>query len=89
MPGGAHDGASSRLTVEFTVEPFRDAAPGPHVLAAVDAARSRGLDVEMGPFATVVEGEAPAVLDAVRALLDAALSHGATRVSLQVARGGA
>ena len=36
--------------MEILVEPFKENDPGPHVIAAVDAARAAGLDVDMGPF---------------------------------------
>lgn len=69
---------------EFTVEPFVDADPGPHVVAAVAAVRDRGFDAEMGPFGTAFSGDADAVAEAVAALLEAARTTGATRVALQV-----
>jgi uncharacterized protein YqgV (UPF0045/DUF77 family) len=74
------------LTVEFTIEPFVDGAPGPHVRAAVEAAERSGLAVDFGPFGTVVSGDDEAVLAAVDRILRAAVAAGATRVSLQVAR---
>lgn len=74
------------LQVEFTVEPFVEGSPGPHVRAAVSAAEAAGLDVEFGPFGTAVSGEDEAVLDAVDNILRAAIAAGATRVSLQLAR---
>jgi len=43
------------LTVEFTVEPFVDGEPGPHVQAAVDAAEASGLTTEFGPFRLPVQ----------------------------------
>lgn len=69
---------------EFTVEPFVDGNPGPHVIAAVDAVRAHGLDPEIGPFATVVEGDAVRISDALIDMLTAARRSGATRVSLQI-----
>ena len=36
-----------RGKAEFTVEPFVDANPGPHVLAAIDEVRSRGFEAEI------------------------------------------
>ena len=73
------------LVVEFTVEPFVDAAPGPHVLAAVDAAGGPGLTVEVGPFGTVVRGsDDQAVLDALDRAVRAAMAAGASRVAVQV-----
>ncbi|HSL74454.1 MAG TPA: hypothetical protein VK853_08300 [Ilumatobacteraceae bacterium] len=72
--------------VEFTIEPFVEGSPGPHVTAAIDAARALGAEVEVGPF-----GSSCAVgLDAVGALLasvaDAAFGNGASHVSVHVAR---
>ena len=69
---------------EFTVEPFVDGDPGPHVIAAVAAVRDLGFDPEIGPFGTVITGEAAAVTDAVAAMLRAARESGATRVAVQV-----
>jgi uncharacterized protein YqgV (UPF0045/DUF77 family) len=74
------------LTVEFTIEPFVAGRPGPHVRAAIDAAERSGLAVDVGPFGTSVSGDDPAVLDAVDAIVRAAVTAGATRVSLQLAR---
>lgn len=74
------------LVVEFTIEPFVEGEPGPHVRAAVEAAERSGLSVDFGPFGTTVSGEDEAVLGAVDRLLHAATAAGATRVSLQVVR---
>ena len=76
------------LVVEFTIEPFVEGEPGPHVRAAVDAAERSGLTVDFGPFGTSVSGEDGAVLDSVDGILRAAVAAGATRVSLQLARPG-
>ena len=40
--------------LEFTVEPFVEGAPGPHVTAAVAAADALGATVEFGPFGTTL-----------------------------------
>jgi len=74
------------LTVEFTVEPFIEGSPGPHVQAAVDAAAAQGLETEFGPFGTTAEGADDQVLDAVDAVTRAAVAAGATQISLQVRR---
>ena len=74
------------LRVEFTVEPFTEGSPGPHVAAAVKAAAAHGLDVDFGPFGTSVDGDDASVLNAVDAVVRAAIDAGATRVSLQVSR---
>ncbi len=73
------------LTVaEFTIEPFVEGDPGPHVREAIAVAEAAGLDVEVGPFGTAVEGDVTAVLDAVDGVIRAAVANGATRVSLQL-----
>lgn len=72
-----------RIRVEFTVEPFVDGSPGPHVLAAIDAARTAGLEPEVGPFGTTIEGAASQVGMAIDRIVTAAVGAGATRVSLQ------
>lgn len=74
------------LRVEFTVEPFVAGAPGPHVLAAVEAAAAHGLAVEFGPFGSSGEGADIDVLPAVEAAIRAALDEGASRVSVQISR---
>jgi uncharacterized protein YqgV (UPF0045/DUF77 family) len=76
------------LQVEFTIEPFVEGSPGPHVQAAVAAAEAAGLAVEFGPFGSAASGDDDAVLAAVDAIVRAALAAGATRVSLQLARVG-
>ena len=73
-----------RAHVEFTVEPFVDGTPGPHVTAAVEAVRRSGLEPDMGPFGTTVEGERDQVLAAITAALSAAADSGADRVSMQL-----
>jgi uncharacterized protein YqgV (UPF0045/DUF77 family) len=72
------------MHAEFTVEPFVEGQPGPHVQAAISAAQASGAAVEVGPFGTSVEGDEETVLGAVDALLRAAVSAGANRVTLQV-----
>jgi uncharacterized protein YqgV (UPF0045/DUF77 family) len=74
------------LRLEFTVEPFVDGRPGPHVRAALAEARRQGLQAEMGPFATTVDGEAEEVLAGLAAIVGAAVDAGATRVALAVSR---
>lgn len=73
-----------RARAEFTVEPFVDGDPGDHVRAAIEAVRRTGLDPDIGPFATVVEGDAATVTAAVAALLEAAHAAGADRVAVQI-----
>ncbi len=72
------------MRAEFTVEPFVDGDPGPHVRAAITAAEATGAAVDVGPLGTTVEGEASVVLDAVDAITRAAMAAGATRLTLQI-----
>jgi uncharacterized protein YqgV (UPF0045/DUF77 family) len=74
------------LRLEYTVEPFIEGAPGPHVRAALDAAAAAGLEVDFGPFGTTVAGADAAVLSAADRIVRAAIDAGASRVSLQVVR---
>ncbi len=74
------------LRVEFTIEPFVEGQPGPHVLSGVAAAEAMGVTVEFGPFGstcTVAPGQAGAVLGAI---VDAAVANGATNVTVDIAR---
>lgn len=76
----------ARVRVEFTVEPFVDNHPGPHVRAAWQAVEARGFELVQGPFSAetaVAEAQAPEVVaDVVRA----ALAGGATHVSFLIDR---
>jgi hypothetical protein len=72
--------------LEFTVEPFVEGNPGPHVTAAVEAATAAGAPVDFGPFGSscrAADGQMP---ELVAAITRAAFAHGATHVSLHVAR---
>jgi uncharacterized protein YqgV (UPF0045/DUF77 family) len=83
-PGATGSLGAVTLHAEFTVEPFTAGDPGPHVQAAFDAATAAGLDVEIGPFGTAIEGDDEQVIETVATILRASLEHGATRVSVQV-----
>lgn len=72
------------LRVEFTVEPFIEGQPGPHVLAAVSAVQALGFEVEFGPFASEFTGDGEIVASAIEALVREAYAHGASRVSVHV-----
>ena len=45
------------VVAEFTIEPFVEGAPGPHVHAGLDAVRAAGFEPELGPFGSTVTGE--------------------------------
>jgi hypothetical protein len=72
------------VRIEFTVEPFDDGRPGPHVAAAIRAVEAAGAAVDVGPFGSaclVPEADAGRVLDA---LADAAVANGASHVSIHL-----
>ncbi|MGE0308969.1 MAG: helix-turn-helix domain-containing protein [Acidimicrobiia bacterium] len=72
----------ARVHLEFTVEPFTEGSPGPHVRAAIAAVESFGLEPDIGPFGTGVEAPAETVGELVAKVTDAALSHGAQSITL-------
>lgn len=90
-PGGAGVGEPRIAVVqmlEFTVEPFVEGQPGPHVRAAVDAAEAAGgADVEFGPFGSSCSAPAEQMPAIVAAVTQAAFTHGATHVSLHISVG--
>jgi uncharacterized protein YqgV (UPF0045/DUF77 family) len=79
-----------RVVAEFTTEPFTgEGEPPVHAVAALEAAKAAGVECEFGPLGTKVSGDADQVLGALDAVLRAALSNGASRVTLQVETSGA
>jgi len=74
------------LVLEFTVEPFAEGAPGPHVQAALDAAEGPEVEVEFGPFGTMVRGPDEAVLAVADRVVRAAIGAGASQVSARISR---
>jgi uncharacterized protein YqgV (UPF0045/DUF77 family) len=74
------------VRLEFTVEPFVEGSPGPHVSAAVEETRHQGFEPVMGPFGTTIEGDADVVLPALEPIVAAAIEAGASRVTLAVSR---
>lgn len=83
-------GAEGRLRcvavqrVEFTIEPFVEAAPGDHVTAPVDALRSLGFEVEVGPFGSSCTVPSDRVGDVVAAISRIAVEHGATHINVDI-----
>ena len=75
-----------RIRIEFTLEPFIEGAPGPHVKSALDQLKARGIEAEVGPFATTVEGEHNILLKALEPLITASLANGASNVTLGVTK---
>ena len=71
--------------LEFTIEPFVEGNPGPHVVAAVAAVEELGVTVEFGPFGSSCRAEPALMTEIVAAVTRAAFDHGATHVSMHVA----
>jgi len=69
---------------DFMIEPFEEGAPGPHVMAAIEAVRSHGFEPEIGPFGTSIYGDPATVIAALQDMLDTAYRAGASRISLQM-----
>tara|TARA_X000001036_G_scaffold399369_1_gene402965 strand:+ start:23483 stop:23746 length:264 start_codon:yes stop_codon:yes gene_type:complete len=78
------DLSSEKARAEFTIEPFTEGDPGPHVKETISVAKRSGLNVEIGPFGTTVTGEQEKIFELVSNLLKTAMENGASRVSLQV-----
>jgi uncharacterized protein YqgV (UPF0045/DUF77 family) len=74
------------LLLEFTIEPFVEGHPGPHVTSAIEAAQEFGFDIDFGPFGSTCQVPAAEVGEVVKAVLEAAYANGATHVSLHTER---
>ena len=70
--------------VEFTIEPFVEAQPGPHVTAPVDALTALGFDVDVGPFGSGCEVASDQIGNVVATIVRTAIEHGATHVNVDV-----
>jgi len=76
----------SSLVVEFTVEPFVEGQPGPHVTRAVAAVEQHGLKVDFGPFGSSFSVGEEVMPQVIADMMRAAYAHGATFVSVSVSR---
>jgi uncharacterized protein YqgV (UPF0045/DUF77 family) len=74
------------LQLEFTVEPFVEGAPGPHVTAAVEAVESVGGSVEFGPFGSSCSASVESMPEVIAELVRAAFANGASHITMHVAR---
>jgi hypothetical protein len=72
------------LRIEFTIEPFIEGRPGPHVMSAVEAVRAFGIDVEFGPFGSLCTVPAAQVGHVSNAIVAAAFANGATHLNLDI-----
>jgi uncharacterized protein YqgV (UPF0045/DUF77 family) len=74
------------LHLEFTVEPFVEGRPGPHVRAAVEAAEAAGGAVDFGPFGSICAAPTDDMPAVIAELVRAAFANGASHVTMHVAR---
>ena len=70
--------------VEFTIEPFVEAQPGPHVTAPIDALTALGIEVDVGPFGSGCEVASDQIGNVVATIVRTAIEHGATHVNVDV-----
>jgi len=77
---------ASVLLVEFTIEPFVEGHPGPHVLAAVAAVEALGIEVEFGPFGSSCVIDDSLAGSVTGAIIASAYAHDATHVVLHTER---
>ena len=70
--------------LEFTIEPFDEGRPGPHVTGPTAALQQAGYDVEFGPFGTSVEVPTGDIGTVAALVLSTAFGAGATHVNLDV-----
>ena len=74
------------LLLEFTVEPFVEGHPGPHVTAAVEAVEGAGGAVEFGPFGSTCSAPEGTMPEIIAELVRATFAHGASHDTMHVAR---
>ena len=84
MSNDQPSGSGDDISVEFLVEPFTEGNPGKHVQAAIDAFTTADLEVDLGAFASVAEGNIDAIADAVSEMIRTSLRSGATAIRLNV-----
>lgn len=82
-PGSSGSPAPS-LAVEFLVEPFAEGAPGDHVRSAIEAFERRGIEVDLGPFASVATGDPDTIAEAVAEMIREAMTAGATSLRMHI-----
>ena len=74
------------LLLEFTIEPFREGNPGPHVRSAIDAVEALGVQVEFGPFGSSCTVSQAQLAEVSGLIVAQAFANGATHVSLHAER---
>jgi uncharacterized protein (TIGR00106 family) len=70
----------SEVVAEFSVTPMVEGALKPFIDVAIDQIEKSGLNYEVGPVGTVIEGSLDSVVEAIKQAHQAVLSKGADRV---------
>jgi uncharacterized protein YqgV (UPF0045/DUF77 family) len=66
----------STIFLQLSLYPLRQPHLGPAIAGALEAFRSRGLDVRTGTMSTVIVGDADAVFDGLKASFQSAAALG-------------
>ena len=74
--------------IEFTIEPFVEGRPGPHVTEAIEAVRRLGVEIEVGPFGSACTVTEARSAEVVATIVGAAFAHGADHVNVDVTEEG-
>ena len=88
VDGAGNPGQSGLCRLEFLVEPFSEGKPGPHGLGALESLRSRGIEVNQGPFGNTVAGDRQTVTAAMLTLIESAFERGASRLLMNLTQAG-
>lgn len=70
--------------IEFTIEPFVEGSPGPHVTETITAVESLDVEVDVGPFGSSCNVEAANAADVVATIVRTAITNGASHVNVDV-----
>ncbi len=70
--------------VEFTIEPFVEGHPGPHVIETIAAVQRLGVAVEVGPFGSECSVELERSAEVVSVIVGTAFANGASHVTIDV-----
>ena len=75
---------TTKIKVEFTIEPWVDGDPPERVNRCIDAIEALGVSVEIGPFGTSFVANVDLASTAVAAVINTAYANGATHVSIDI-----
>jgi hypothetical protein len=77
---------AERVSIEFTVEPFTDGAPGVHVTTTIAAIEALGVSVDVGPFGSSLIVHQSQVPEVLSVLSSTAYANGATHITIDTAK---